>query len=358
MVGMRKPRRQLTIFVLYPGPAVGMLSVARDCLRQMWAANPFERSNGREKSRQNPGTEPGRCLFVIPLTIYWRISSMNRMCLTIAACAATAALSGAAVGQTGTLDQSSPFSGASFNVDASFLVWQQQVISGLDGQLEGFELEFGQGPVGGEVDIQIRLGDAWVFDAPVWSGVYTRTISTGSERVFFDTTSAGINLSAGDTYVIECFGRDQGVWLNGSYVAPPGEPLYEGDLWLLEAIQGDGGWRHGFNTYMIEGGGGLSLEYSGSCPGAVSADVSGAEPGGRVALLFAASEGSYVIPGGACAGTTLGLSNAGLRIVDTQIADGSGNASFSGNAPVAACGGYIQAIDASDCETSNVEQIN
>ncbi len=115
----------------------------------------------------------------------------------------------------------------------------------------------------------------------------------------------------------------------------------------------------GFYGPGFQVGEAFSIDYNGSCPGSVSVDASGATAGGSVALVFAANTGNYIIPGGfTCGGTQLGLGSAGIRLVQVRTADGNGDVTFSGSAPVGACGGYVQAIDVSTCETSNVEQIN
>ncbi|MFG0329509.1 MAG: hypothetical protein ACF8PN_06360 [Phycisphaerales bacterium] len=101
-------------------------------------------------------------------------------------------------------------------------------------------------------------------------------------------------------------------------------------------------------------GGGLGLEIFGDCPGDVRATVTGATPGGTVALVYSPSSGTCTIPSGPCAGTTLDLGCGGIMQVATATADGGGVANFSGNAPPAACGGCVQAIDAATCATSNV----
>ncbi|MFG0329886.1 MAG: hypothetical protein ACF8PN_08315 [Phycisphaerales bacterium] len=103
--------------------------------------------------------------------------------------------------------------------------------------------------------------------------------------------------------------------------------------------------------------GGFSIEVSGTCPGALTVTATGATAGGTVALVYARNTGSFTIPGGfTCGGTQLGV-DATVQLVQTRTADGSGTAVFSGNAPAAACGGVIQAIDAATCDTSNVEGI-
>lgn len=105
------------------------------------------------------------------------------------------------------------------------------------------------------------------------------------------------------------------------------------------------------------GGGGYTLTLTGTCPGPVTVSWSGAQPGGRQALLFASSRGSFRIPQGQpCAGTVLGLGSNQLRIVTPPgvFSTGNGSGSLQGNAGQAVCGGFLQLIQAGNCQTSNV----
>jgi len=116
---------------------------------------------------------------------------------------------------------------------------------------------------------------------------------------------------------------------------------------------GNGDWIRMAVTFE-----GLNLSVSGSCPGRMGFDASGGTPGGNVAFVYAFGTGSFKIPNGKpCAGTTLGL-NSSVKLARLVAADGSGNASFGANVPPAACGRvFVQAIDLSTCNTSNVEPI-
>lgn len=96
-----------------------------------------------------------------------------------------------------------------------------------------------------------------------------------------------------------------------------------------------------------------SLSITGTCPGQVQLDVTGATSGGTVAFVYASGPGSVTIPSGVCAGTQLGL-NASARLINTVTADGNGDATLVGNAPAVACGGVVQALDVSTCTTTNV----
>jgi hypothetical protein len=163
-----------------------------------------------------------------------------------------------ALAQTGTLDQVSPFngggSGAWFNVDATTLTWQCQVRVGLAGPLEGFNLKL-DGPAGAQVDVSVRIGDGWNTGAIAFTTSPTPITKalTGYEVVFVNTTSAGINLNVGDTFVIELHGNGTQCGIIGSYIDPNlGPALYPEPLFL----NGPGcfagcGWRIGFETYML-----------------------------------------------------------------------------------------------------------
>ncbi|NOG53772.1 MAG: PEP-CTERM sorting domain-containing protein [Planctomycetes bacterium] len=104
---------------------------------------------------------------------------------------------------------------------------------------------------------------------------------------------------------------------------------------------------------------GPQLAVDSACPDSGPATVSwtNATPNGTVGLLFAANEGSVVIPIGPCAGSTLGLGAQRLQLLMTAITDADGNGSIQRTAPAIACGSYLQLIDASTCETSNVARI-
>jgi len=104
---------------------------------------------------------------------------------------------------------------------------------------------------------------------------------------------------------------------------------------------------------------GLSLSLRGTCPGTITLAWSGATPNKTMGIAFANTTGSFVIPGGPCGGTQLGLSSSGLQLVNT-ISTGSGSGTVNGNAGTAACSHYLQlvVVDASPCTTSNVAQIN
>ena len=97
------------------------------------------------------------------------------------------------------------------------------------------------------------------------------------------------------------------------------------------------------------------LSSTGSCPGVMSFDVTGATPFSRIMYLRAFGTGSFVIPPWApCGGTVTGLDFT-TTFVTWEEADALGECSFSTWVPPVACGNiYLQVIDTIPCTPSNV----
>lgn len=249
--------------------------------------------------------------------------------------------------QTGTLDQSSPFGNAWFNGGTNVLVWQAEVACGVAGQLNGFELEI-QGVAGATLDVSVKLGSGWNVGAPVFSSTLTSTGTGTWERVYVDTSAAGINLNTGSLFVIEMVGNT-GMGIRGEYVAPPGTPPYPEELYLNgPGCFADCGWRIGFNTWM--GQGGPSLSKTGTCPGPVTLTVTNATPGGPVAMLYGPA-GSFTYNGSPCTGLTINISQPTLAGMIN--ANGAGVANVSFNAPPGLCGRTIVGVDIRACAPTN-----
>ena len=101
---------------------------------------------------------------------------------------------------------------------------------------------------------------------------------------------------------------------------------------------------------FVGGSGGLTLAASGSVPGQVTLTASGATPGGNVAVLYGLA-GTYVKNGNPCNGLVLDLAQPMLG--GMLSANGAGVASLTFNAPPAAAGKTVQAVDVSTCAKSN-----
>ena len=103
-----------------------------------------------------------------------------------------------------------------------------------------------------------------------------------------------------------------------------------------------------------------SLTITSSCPsgGPIQVSWSGATGGGTIALLYARTTGSFVIPNNhPCAGTALGLSSNQLQIGYQGGAGANGSRTVNSNTGPGACGGYMQLLDVPTCGTSNVVRV-
>lgn len=104
---------------------------------------------------------------------------------------------------------------------------------------------------------------------------------------------------------------------------------------------------------------GAGLSISGTCPGRITVSWNGTTRSRPMGIVFANATGNFVIPGGVCGGTQLGLSNQGIQLVYTGNTGPNGSGQVSGNAGTAACRKYLQMViaDGSPCSTTNVAQI-
>lgn len=136
----------------------------------------------------------------------------------------------------------------------------------------------------------------------------------------------------------------------------PPSNLSRADFW--ESSTDGGVMMANALNYVLGAAGSFRLRITGPCPGTLTITWSNATPNRSMGIVFARNQGAFVVPGGPCAGTALGLGTQNLRLVNT-ISTGSGSGSVNGLAGTSACGGYLQlvVVDASPCTTSNVAQI-
>lgn len=271
---------------------------------------------------------------------------------TCAALVAALSLTSAALAQTGTMDQSSP---NEFVVFTNGQTWQQEIKVGIAGQLEGFKLDFWAGTTA-NTSVQIRLfssGTACNPGSLVWSDTYTVTQTGVVQSKFYDVTSLNLNYNVGDVFLLEFIPSGR----NGEATFMGNNNKYAGGSMCGNGFPyapGDAA----FTTYMDPGSGIQPvITITGSCPGNVTVNVTNATPNRQVALLFGLNMGGTVIPPSfACAGTQLGITSQ-VQLVNNRNADANGNVTFSGAAPASACGRYLQVLDVTTCNTSNVIQI-
>ncbi len=122
------------------------------------------------------------------------------------------------------------------------------------------------------------------------------------------------------------------------------------------SLIGSGGYADVRGMAFIGAANGRVLRVSGRCPGALTAQWSGAEPNRPMALILGARRGDFVIPPEApCAGTLLGVTGQ-VQLVDPPgvFNSGTGIGTITGVAGTSVCGRFLQFIEGRSCAASNV----
>lgn len=172
----------------------------------------------------------------------------------------------------------------------------------------------------------------------------------GTQGTWCDVSWNPVAINANTTYYLRFHGNST-LGIAGSVA----NPYPFGQVYANGGYQSFPSFDYTFRTYS--GSAGLTLSLRGTCPGTITVGWSNATPSRQMGIVFASNTGSYTIPGGPCAGTTLGLGTQNLRLVNT-VSTGSGSGSVNGQAGTGACGGYLQLVVVeSPCTTSNVAQI-
>lgn len=123
---------------------------------------------------------------------------------------------------------------------------------------------------------------------------------------------------------------------------------------------GNGGETLFDNLRVWQGSGGIQLVADGTCPGGgpIRIEWSGATPNGQAALVFATSQGNYIVPARLpCQGTQLGLGASQIQVAWTGRSDNSGSKVLNSTAGAGACDKFLQLLDLTTCATSNVATI-
>ncbi|MFG0329761.1 MAG: hypothetical protein ACF8PN_07685 [Phycisphaerales bacterium] len=125
------------------------------------------------------------------------------------------------------------------------------------------------------------------------------------------------------------------------------------DNWLVgDAINQRSGEMEGVLLRPCE----FTATIEGSCPGRIECNVTCGTPGGQFVWLFSENTGNFVVPGGPCAGTQLGL-DENARIVRRADLDRNGEGGGVVVLNDNFCGGFLQAVDIESCAVSEVIQI-
>ncbi|TAH35492.1 MAG: hypothetical protein EYC70_12600 [Planctomycetota bacterium] len=127
-------------------------------------------------------------------------------------------------------------------------------------------------------------------------------------------------------------------------------------LWAVDIVSGvisASGPVNGTDLRGVEflgAAGGFQLTVTGSVPGQVTLDFSGATAGGTVAVVYGPG-GVFTYNGSPCTGLMLDVNPPTLAVL--MHADAAGMASLTVNAPPSAAGKTVQGVDVASCTTSN-----
>lgn len=150
------------------------------------------------------------------------------------------------------LDQIQEMTNASYNMDAQSLEWQQEIITGIAGQLVQVDV-YANGA--GSATFYLNDGAPWQGDTNDFEMLFT---STGSGWYSIDVTSAGLSFDVGDPFVMGWVGGGTGLWMGGGYI-DNGVGPYHGELFLNGNPNGGGGWDLAFRTWVVPGPGAVAL---------------------------------------------------------------------------------------------------
>ncbi|MDA1259652.1 MAG: hypothetical protein O3A20_03430 [Planctomycetota bacterium] len=181
-------------------------------------------------------------------------------------------------------------------------------------------------------------------DLPNAPGAVLLASGTGqaSPNSYFDVSWPPVNITANTTYYL--------VFGNTATLCYDGDISNQYPYGQVYANPGFGGFPNYDYTFHTFTSCGPALSKTGTCPGSVRLDVTGATPNSNIALLYG-NAGVFVKNGNPCSGLVLGIANPTLAAM--LPSNGSGNATLAFNAPPAACGRTVQAVDVASCVATN-----
>ncbi len=193
---------------------------------------------------------------------------------------------------------------------------------------------------------------------------FGRSVSIDGDRTV--VSAYGVGGKSGAAYVFEKIGA---MWTQTAKFFPSDGAAFKyfgywvsisGGTSLVGAFGDDWGGEDTGSAYVFDLNCGPEISSVASCPsgGPIQVSWDGATPNGQVVLIFARNEGPFTIPNNRpCAGTQLGLGSSQIQIAYRGSAGVDGSRTINATAGPAACGGYLQLLDLSTCETSNVAPV-
>lgn len=140
-------------------------------------------------------------------------------------------------------------------------------------------------------------------------------------------------------------GGSENVFVGWEWTAGISRVVLDGGAWSWSPVVDN----HGYGR---SGGGGFAIRLTGQCPGQKTLAWSGAGSG-QMGIIIGNGPGNFTLPGGACAGTQLGLSGPGGLSLYNVIGTQGGSGQVTATVGTGACGKWIQCIKTNNCATSN-----
>ena len=197
---------------------------------------------------------------------------------------------------------------------------------------------------------------------------FGRHISIEGDVALIAAPSAA-RLPSGSEGIAYLFYRRSGQWIQGPTLAPSeardsdhfgdAVALAGGTAFVHEQVNRFEGWLG--EVFLFEVGSCRpALDVTATCPdgGPLRVDWSNATPNRVISLFFSTGMGQATLPPGSpCAGTVLDLDPNVLVLFYTHLSDSAGGGQIRTQAGSAACGGYMQLLDVSNCTTSNAAHV-
>ena len=98
------------------------------------------------------------------------------------------------------------------------------------------------------------------------------------------------------------------------------------------------------------------LTIQGTCPGPITVEMRGMQPGGRSVLLLSSDTAQEVVPGGRCAGASIGV-ELPLILHRRVRPDASGDFTIQATPSAGMCDAKIQLLDLETCQVSPVRSL-
>lgn len=190
-----------------------------------------------------------------------------------------------------------------------------------------------------------------------------RSVDIGGDRILVgaylsnaETENAGamhvFERDAGGTWIelvrLDASDKDDTDWF-GDQVGISGGTLVAG------ALDDDDGGSGAGSAYVFQAVASPEVAISGTCPGELTLELSGATPSGPVLMAYSESQGQTIVSSGQCGDVEIDLESP--QFLARFLADSEGDRSLVRMAPAGACGLYLQVVDQVTCGVGSVTQI-